>query len=264
MFTLYPLFPQRVPPSTGYTTRMYERRWAILKALPLGLLLPMMLFFGSVGPDDFAKNYAAWARKWGLTDWADWLGAYATGPRVFWAAVLLSVIYLVIVFGLPALIKRAPSNIAAFVVPIIVTILVFVGAYVLYSFSIPGERHVTDLQRAKLKETLAPLLPTLTTQILVCSVDNPEANNYAVELMDALAKAGLKIHSMSSEMATPCPIRTLTPELTGVAFLVSNPTDPPGEVRTLTWALASAGIRAGTWNINDFAPSDYALMVGMK
>ena len=31
-------------PSTGYTIRMYEWRWAILKVLPLGVFLPMMLF----------------------------------------------------------------------------------------------------------------------------------------------------------------------------------------------------------------------------
>jgi hypothetical protein len=128
----------------------------------------------------------------GLTDWADWLGTHATGPRVFWAAVLFSVIYLVVVFGLPALIKRAPSNIAAFAVPIIVTILIFIGAYGLYSFGVPGERHVTDDQRAKLKEVLAPLLSTFSTQILVCSVDNAEANKYAVELMAASTQAGLK------------------------------------------------------------------------
>jgi hypothetical protein len=234
-------------PSTGYNFVMYRWRWAILKALPLGVLLPMTLFFGSVGPDDFAKNYAAWARKWGLTDWADWLGTYATGPRVFWVTTLLSVIYLVVVFGLPALIKRTPSNIAAFAVPIIVAILMLLGTYGLYLSTTPGERHITEDQRVQLKETLAPLLPTLSTQILVCSADNPEASNYAVELMAALTQAGLKIHSMSSEMAIPCPIRVLTPKLTGVAFLVSNPNDPPSEVRTLTWALASAGIRAGSW-----------------
>jgi hypothetical protein len=138
------------------------------------------------------------------------------------------------------------------------------GAYGLYLSTTPEDRHITEIQRAQLKDALAPMLPKLSTQILVCSADNPEASNYAVELMAALTQAGLKIHSMSSEMAIPCPIRILSPKLTGVAFLVSNPNDPPSEVKTLTWALANAGVRAGSWSINDFGPSDYAIMVGMK
>jgi hypothetical protein len=156
------------------------------------------------------------------------------------------------------------SNIAAFAVPVTVTILLLLAAYGQYEFATSGERHITDDQRAKLKEVLAPILPELSTQILVCSVDNPEANNYAVELMAALTQAGLKIRSMSSEMVIPCPIRTLTPKLTGVAFMVSNPSDPPNEVKTLTWVLANAGIKASTWSVNDFRPSDYVLTVGLK
>ena len=49
----------------------------------IGSGAPMIFFLGSVGPDDFARNYAGWARKWGLTDWAEWLAQYATGPKSF-------------------------------------------------------------------------------------------------------------------------------------------------------------------------------------
>ena len=38
---------------------MREFKWTIIKSLPLGIVLPMSIFLGSVGPDDFSKNYAA-------------------------------------------------------------------------------------------------------------------------------------------------------------------------------------------------------------
>ena len=96
---------------------------------PLGIILPMTIFFGSVGPDDFAKNYAAWARKWGLTDWADWLSLYATGPHVFWGVILVSFIYLVLAFGLPFLIENTKRTTAAVVVPITVAIIIAIAVY---------------------------------------------------------------------------------------------------------------------------------------
>jgi hypothetical protein len=88
-----------------------------------------MFFLGSVGPDDFAKNYAGWAKKFGLADWADWLGVYATGPRVFWATVVVSFIYLMVAFGIPLIIQRSSSNMAAVSVPIIVLLLLLIAGY---------------------------------------------------------------------------------------------------------------------------------------
>ena len=40
------------------------RGW--IKALPLGLILPVMLWAASVKPEDAASNISAWA-KWGTT-----------------------------------------------------------------------------------------------------------------------------------------------------------------------------------------------------
>lgn len=93
-----------------------EFKWTIIKSLPLGVVLPMSVFFGSVGPDDFSKNYAGWARKFGLTEWADWLGLYATAPRVFWSAVLISFVYLMIAFIIPAIVKQTKREVAVIAV----------------------------------------------------------------------------------------------------------------------------------------------------
>ena len=90
-----------------FGTWFREWRWTVLKTLPLGVVLPMSVFFGSVGPDDFSKNYAAWASKWGLTNWAEWLNQYATGPKVFWSVILFSIVYLMVAFVIPAIIRRA-------------------------------------------------------------------------------------------------------------------------------------------------------------
>jgi hypothetical protein len=48
------------PASRCFRDRIREYRSTILRAIPLGVLLPMIIFFGSVGPDNFSKNYGAW------------------------------------------------------------------------------------------------------------------------------------------------------------------------------------------------------------
>ena len=117
----------------GTRRRLRKHASTVIRVVPLGVVLPMIFFLGSVGPDDFARNYAGWARKWGLTDWAEWLAQYATGPRVFWTVVLFSGVYLAIVFGLPALIERTKKNVAAVIVPVSVTAILII---VLYAWSL--------------------------------------------------------------------------------------------------------------------------------
>lgn len=48
-------------PIPGPRQKNWAREWrsAIYRAIPLGVLLLMSIFFGSVGPDDFSRNYAA-------------------------------------------------------------------------------------------------------------------------------------------------------------------------------------------------------------
>jgi hypothetical protein len=250
------------PASKSSWMRVY--RWTILRTLPLGVFLPMTIFFGSVGPDDFAKNYAAWARKWGLTDWADWLSQYATGPRVFWTVALISLVYLAIAFAIPYLIKRAKKNTAIVAVPISVAVIVAVAVFGQYEISIPSERHITELQRSRLKEILGPVAPNFPRALSVAAADNPESNGYAIELMIALGQAGLKIASLNENMLVPAPMRALAPNVRGAFFQVHDPENPPQEAKDISKALTAAGITTNIYNNQNFPDMDYALTVGLK
>jgi hypothetical protein len=143
----------------------------------------MMFFLGSVGPDDFSKNYAAWAKRFGLADWADWLSIYATGPRVFWVAAIISIIYFIIAFGIPFIIKRASSNISAILVPIIVVAILCIAVLGQSKFDLLGERHVSEYQRSKLKEILQPISHNFARALTVAAIDTSEAQGYASEIM---------------------------------------------------------------------------------
>jgi hypothetical protein len=142
--------PEKPIPQAPRFKRLRAYRSGIVKAIPLGVFLPMMIFFGSVGPDDYAKNYAAWARKFGLSDWADWLNQHLNGPRVFWGTIFICLTYLVIAFAIPWLIRRTKTDTAAVVIPIVVAAIVLLAVLGLYSFNEPVERHVTAAQRASL------------------------------------------------------------------------------------------------------------------
>ena len=115
----------------------------------------MSIFFGSVGPDDFSKNYANWARKFGLTEWADWLSLYATAPRVFWSAILISFVYLMIAFIIPMLVKQTKRDVAVVAVPIVVALVVAVAVAAFVEVAIAGVRQLgrTPHQRISAEET---------------------------------------------------------------------------------------------------------------
>jgi hypothetical protein len=257
-----PTAGQPVPPAQKSFMREY--RWDILKALPLGVLLPMTFFFGSVGPDDFARNYAGWARKWGLTAWADWLSLYATGPRVFWGTVLISSIYLATAFVLPYLIRHTSKNAATVAVPSIVAAIVIVAGYGQYEIGLLGERHVTEYQRAKLKEILSPIAGNFPRALVVAAIDTPEAQGYASEMMGALGAAGLKIVTLDSHgTMAPTIMRAIGTGIKGVFFQVKDPSSPTAEVRTLENALGAVNIRVRFMHNVDFPDSDYVLTIGI-
>ncbi len=247
-----------------FSKKVKEYRVAILKALPLGVFLPMALFLGSVGPDDFSRNYAAWARTFGLTDLAEYLGIYATGSRVFWGTILISFVYVAIAFVIPALMKSLQRDRAVVAVPISVALIVAVAVYGQYAISYPAERHISEHQRAKLKEILSPIASDFPRALAVAAVNDPEANAYAIELMTALALTGIKVVSTDTHILVPTIIRALTPNVRGVFFQVRDPKNPPQEVKQLADAMNEAGIAVNFYNNVDFPDTDYALSVGLK
>jgi hypothetical protein len=256
--------PAPVPHQPDFWGRLREYRWTILRVLPLGVLLPVTLFLGSVGPDDFAKNYASWARTWGLTDWAEWLSLYATGPRVFWGAALVSSVYIAIAFIVPFLIRRASKDSAVVAVPMIVSIIVIVAVFGQYEMAISGERHVSEYQRAKLKESLSPVAANFPRALLVAAIDTPEAQGFAAELMTGLALAGIKIATLDRHGTTMAPtIMRAIGQVKGIFFQVKDPKNPPAEVATLKKALESASMHVHFMPNVDFPDSDYVLTVGL-
>jgi hypothetical protein len=240
-----------------------EFKWTIIKSLPLGVILPMSIFFGSVGPDDYAKNYAAWARKFGLADQAEWLSLHINGPRVFWAAFLVSLIYLAIAFVIPALIRRAKTDRAAIIVPMLVAAVVVVALYGQYEvLSANSDRHLNEYQRAKLKETLSPVASKFSEPIKVAAHESdPESTGYAIEIMIVFSKAGLKVASTNQRLPVPFRMAALDTKVRGVFFQVLDAKHIPAEVELLRGALKNADINSVLYNNPDLRDTDYALVV---
>jgi len=172
----------------GTRRRLRKHASTVIRVVPLGVVLPMIFFLGSVGPDDFARNYAGWARKWGLTDWAEWLAQYATGPRVFWTVVLFSGVYLAIVFGLPALIERTKKNVAAVIVPVSVTAILII---ILYAWSLitprsPPQWNITPEQDDELKVALSEAANKYNVVISVVPAAPTDAMDAGYHLMQII------------------------------------------------------------------------------
>lgn len=243
-----------------------EFRWTIIKSLPLGILLPMSLFFGSVGPDDFAKNYAGWARRFGLVEQAEWLSLYATGPLVLWSAIGVSVVYLIVAFIIPHLIRTDQNGRAAIAVPTLVGIIIAAALYGQYELIFAGsDRHLSENQRSNIKTDLSPTASKFSRAIVVMAAEaNPEASGYAIEIMGALAQSGLKVASINTRMLQPFRLIAMDSTVRGVFFQVRDIKNIPEEVQLLQNALKDAGIKANFYYNPDLQQADYALSVGLK
>jgi hypothetical protein len=151
----------------------------------------MSVFFGSVGPDDFARNYANWAKKWGLDGWVDWLGQHATGPRVFWSAIFVTVIYVAIAFGLPSLIKHTKKNTATVVVPISVAFIVIGAVYGghLIGLSGPNSAELTPDSLTKLLPPKYPLTDAERSRLIAVLNAFPEGSRFPVERQHPVSTA---------------------------------------------------------------------------
>jgi hypothetical protein len=128
-----------------------------------------------------------------------------------------------------------------------------------------ADRHLNDIQKAKLKDAISPSISIFGRPITVFSADNPESNGYAIELMKELAKDGIKIQSLLPDMVAPFPMRALDTNVRGVFFQVKDRKNPSSEVRTLIWVLASAEIKATIWENSTLPSADnYILTIGLK
>jgi hypothetical protein len=147
-------------------------------------------------------------------------------------------------------------------VPVIVAIIVIIAVFGQYEMAISGERHVSEYQRAKLKETLSPVAANFPRALLVAAIDTPEAQGYASELMTGLALAGIKIVTIDRHGTMAPTIMRAIGSVKGIFFQVKDPKNPPAEVVTLKKALEGTGMNVHFMPNVDFPDSDYVLTVG--
>jgi hypothetical protein len=250
-----------------HSSFMREYRWTILKTLPLGVFLPMSIFFGSVGPDDFVRNYVAWARKWGLTDIAAWFDRYATGPRIFWSVIVITALYLFIAFALPFLIQHTRKKTAAVIVPVAVAVTILVAAYGQYALSFPAERHLTAEQIKKIEEVFNKSDPPF--KIMVFAVESPEAITYGREFMIILHSAGQTINgkapdSPTNELGAPLPGRIYATQFHGILVGAKPNADLTASPEAIRFhdALVKAGFAPMYLGHEGLGPEGFNLFIG--
>jgi hypothetical protein len=96
----------------GAWRKSHVREW--IKALPLGLGVPVMIGASSVKPEDAASNLAAWAQWVGIHDVPTWLNTPGIDGKVIPGTILISAIYTFGVWGVP-LIRRSNYKARIFV-----------------------------------------------------------------------------------------------------------------------------------------------------
>jgi hypothetical protein len=129
---------------------------------------------------------------------------------------------------------------------------------------ITPDRHLSEDQKERLKTLLKTFKDSYGRELAVAAVDNPEANQYAVELMTAFKEGGVPVHSESTAMLIPAPVRALSTEVRGVSFQVHEIVAPPDEVRNLISTFAKVGIKVDIWADSMLGPRDYVLTIGLK
>jgi hypothetical protein len=78
----------------------------IVKVLPLGLLLPLVIGAASVKPDDAISNISDWAQRFGFEGAAKWLANPAADNRVIAGSLGVAALYAFMVWTVPAIRER--------------------------------------------------------------------------------------------------------------------------------------------------------------
>jgi hypothetical protein len=91
------------------------REW--LKALPLGLGLPVVIGAASVKPEDAASNLAAWAHVFGVEHTPAWLLSPSADAKTIIGALAGGAIYAVVVWPIPEIRRQRQAKAAAAVKP---------------------------------------------------------------------------------------------------------------------------------------------------
>ena len=130
--------------------------------------------------------------------------------------------------------------------------------------ALTADRHVTEAQSSKLKELIGPVADVFNNPVHVAAADTAEARGYAIDLMEALTKAGLPLFTKDKRQPfVPQDVRAYG-AFKGVFIQVADPSKPPKEATILFDALNKAGIKTAYWKNMDLWLDQYVVTVGIK
>jgi hypothetical protein len=103
-----------VRPEPGDSIKAIELRyvvrmrwlWSSIKALPLGVGVPVVIGAASIGPEEAASNLSKWAHKLGLHDLPTWLLDKGADRYAIIGALIFAIVYLTIAFIAPRIIRH--------------------------------------------------------------------------------------------------------------------------------------------------------------
>jgi hypothetical protein len=84
--------------------------WNIIKAIPLGLGVPIMIGMTSVKPEDAASNFAAWLNYFGIKKLPSWVNTQNADKYILFIAITIALLYVFGVWVVPIMWKKYQSR----------------------------------------------------------------------------------------------------------------------------------------------------------
>lgn len=75
--------------------------WKLIKLLPLGVMLPLVILAASVSPDDAVSNLSKWATAFGVHGLPSWLVSKTADNWALIIGIVFAAIYATVVWGIP-------------------------------------------------------------------------------------------------------------------------------------------------------------------
>lgn len=242
----------------------------ILRALPLGLGVPVLAVMATSRAGDVGKNLASWATALGWNNFAEWVTVHITGARLIWGIVIFLIVYVVIVWGLPTFIRRAEQNRVAVVVPLVTVALI---ALVIIALLIVQTPAVTWEFPEEQQQALRTAVEKTNTNINMAIYPVPGAPSdavaFAYDLMHVFDGANTRkfkiAHPEASWSVAVVPFDAYNSPLeTGIQIAVPTHTDPTKNqnAKVLKSVLEKAGFQPTFNEDNRLQDHQVTLVVG--
>jgi hypothetical protein len=247
---------ERQPDMRG---RLRSRRLlALLKALPLGLALPLVIAAASIGPEDAASNLAKWVRWLGFSDIPRWLSDKAADHRIIVAAIVFGIAYAIVVWGIPFLIRRTSQS--SITVPLIAIVLFFSGG-LLWQYLNPSPQWRLSVEQAKKLSNLLEQVPAgqRFKVPLTALIASTASQVYAQQLAEVF-----ETHEWNCSLSLD---GRMPPNLVGMALIVPNGLNssagPPQDEMRISEILEKARFRFTIGNFRSFNWPNWTIAIGL-